>query len=128
MALNFCVASREKTPEHIYFEIHTEQIEDYEIFMAQVEKIGHDKRGNSVFKHDEDGNEILNDKGEKFIDDETTDVAKIFLDWKKIPCELKIKSCVVNLSDIRKNNLRLETSVFDLDALKARRIIVNYPP
>lgn len=117
---------QKKTPEQIDFETRMGQIEDYEIFMVQVEKIGHDKRGNSVFKRDDDGNEILNDKGEKIIDDETSDVAKTFLVWKKkIPCELKVKFCAVNLSEIQKNNLRLEASVFDLDALNARKIIWN---
>jgi len=117
---------QKKTPEQIDFETRMGQIEDYEIFMAQVEKIGHDKRGNSVFKRDDDGNEILNDKGEKIIDDETSDVAKTFLAWKKkISLDNKIKFCAVNLSEIQKNNLRLEASVFDLDALNARKIILN---
>lgn len=117
---------QKKTPEQIDFETRTGQIEDYEIFMAQVEKIGHDKRGNAVFKRDDDGNEILNDKGEKIIDDETADVAKTFLTWKKkIPLDTKIKFCAVNLSDIQKNDLRLEASVFDLDALNAKKIILN---
>ena len=117
---------QKKTPEQIDFETRTGQIEDYEIFMAQVEKVGHDKRGNSIFKRDDDGNEILNENGEKIIDDETSEVAKIFLDWKKkIPLDSKIKFCAVNLSEIQKNNLRLEASVFDLDALNAKKIILN---
>lgn len=32
---------------------------DYNIFMAMVEKVGHDKRGNPIFKRDKEGNEIL---------------------------------------------------------------------
>lgn len=32
---------------------------DYNIFMAMVEKVGHDKRGNPTFKRDKEGNEIL---------------------------------------------------------------------
>lgn len=32
---------------------------DYNVFMAMVEKIGHDKRGNPTFKRDKEGNEIL---------------------------------------------------------------------
>ncbi len=36
-------------------------IDDYEIFMAQVERVGHDKRGNATFKRDDDGREILLD-------------------------------------------------------------------
>lgn len=77
---------------------------DYNIFMAMVEKIGHDKRGNPLFKRDKDGNEILvpdtnsvlvlGETGEgqrtvaheqkvKVEDDQTPDVSKIFTEWKK---------------------------------------------
>ena len=73
-------------------------IVDYNIFMAMVEKIGHDKRGNTIFKRDKDGNEILVDEevrindGEKtvsvksktkVIDDQTVLVPEIFEEWKK---------------------------------------------
>ena len=34
------------------------QLKPYNIFMAMVEKVGHDKRGNTLFKRDEQGNEI----------------------------------------------------------------------
>ena len=33
-------------------------IEHYDVFMAMVERVGHDKRGNTLFKRDKDGNEI----------------------------------------------------------------------
>ena len=77
---------------------------DYNIFMAMVEKIGHDKRGNPTFKRDKEGNEILvpdtnsvlpviengeNDKivaheqKKKVEDDQTPDVPAIFVKWKK---------------------------------------------
>jgi len=71
---------------------------DYNIFMAMVEKIGHDKRGNTIFMRDEDGNEILIDEEikirdedkvtiihskSKIIDDQTVLVPGIFEDWKK---------------------------------------------
>ncbi len=77
---------------------------DYSIFMAMVEKVGHDKRGNPVFKRDKEGNEILvpdtnsvlvlGETGEgsrtvshqqkvKVEDDQTPDVPAIFAEWKK---------------------------------------------
>ncbi|MCI8306461.1 MAG: hypothetical protein HFH14_00290 [Lachnospiraceae bacterium] len=77
---------------------------DYNVFMAMVEKIGHDKRGNPTFKRDKEGNEILvpdinsvlpgiengeNDKivaheqKKKVEDDQTPDVSAIFAKWKK---------------------------------------------
>ncbi len=71
----------------------------YQVFMAIVDKVGHDKRGNTVFKRDELGNEILVDveesvpqddgttkiekRKEKMIDDQSNHVAKVFLDWKR---------------------------------------------
>lgn len=70
---------------------------DYNIFMTMVEKIGHDKRGNTIFKRDEHGNEILVDElqtikdgdkvmivksKKKVIDDQTVLVPEIFSEWK----------------------------------------------
>ena len=77
---------------------------DYNIFMAMVEKIGHDKRGNPIFKRDQEGNEILvpdtnsvlvlgetgdgdrtvsHEQKKKVEDDQTLDVPDIFAEWKK---------------------------------------------
>ncbi|MEQ9482071.1 N-6 DNA methylase [Coleofasciculus sp. F4-SAH-05] len=40
-------------------EINQGIMSDYEIFMAQVKAIGHDKRGNTVYRRDDQGEEIL---------------------------------------------------------------------
>ena len=61
---------------------------DYNIFMTMVEKVGHDKRGNPIFKRDEDGNEILipdknNERKIKIEDDQTSDIPQNFSEWKK---------------------------------------------
>ena len=75
---------------------------DYQIFMAMVEKIGHDKRGNPTFKRDQEGNEILisdtssvlvqdedneniisHEQKRKVEDDQTSDVPDVFAEWKK---------------------------------------------
>lgn len=70
---------------------------DYNIFMAMVEKVGHDKRGNTIFKRDEDGNEILvsdvlceetadgksTTLKRKVEDDQTLYVPEVFSNWKK---------------------------------------------
>ena len=71
-------------------------IGNYNIFMAMVEKVGHDKRGNPLFKRDEYGNEILapdktaggasggaHERLKKIPDDQTGDVAAAFAVWKK---------------------------------------------
>jgi type I restriction enzyme M protein len=81
----------------------TGQIEDYNIFMAMLEKIGHDKRGNPLYKRDKDGNEILvpdtdnisvlgstvegdrtvsHEKKKKLEDDQTPMVPSIFKEWE----------------------------------------------
>ena len=41
---------------------------DYEVFMALANHIGHDKRGNTTFVRDEDGNEIVVSKDERVRD------------------------------------------------------------
>ncbi|MCI9469204.1 MAG: N-6 DNA methylase [Oscillospiraceae bacterium] len=77
---------------------------DYNIFMSMIEKIGHDKRGNPIFKRDKNGNEILvpdtsnisipeetgdephtitHEQKIKKIDDQTQDLPDIFAEWKK---------------------------------------------
>ncbi len=78
---------------------------DYEIFMAQVKAIGHDKWGNTVYRRNEEGEEILvpadpesiplierTATGEgtarplprqKVEDDDTDLIADEFIAWKK---------------------------------------------
>lgn len=50
---------QKKTQAEIDEEEKTGQMRDYNIFMAKVDKIGHDKRGTPTFKRDEHGAEIL---------------------------------------------------------------------
>lgn len=94
---------QKKTSEEITNEEISGQMADYNIYMAIVEQIGHDKRGNPIFKRDKDGNEIMVPEertvirvdivssGEKtakmesrvkVIDDQTTLVPDIFRKWK----------------------------------------------
>lgn len=94
---------QKKTEEEISKEESTGQMADYNIYMAIVDKIGHDKRGNTLFKRDNDGNEIMvpekqniykldeassGDKTaqmesrEKIVDDQTILVPDIFRKWK----------------------------------------------
>ena len=96
---------QKKTDEEMRKEEKQAQLDDYEIFMAQTLAIGHDKRGNVLYKRNEDGEEILfPSEGEetelyevgatgdatrrvlrpsKQIDDDSPVVAQEFLDWKK---------------------------------------------
>lgn len=78
---------------------------NYPIFMAVAEKIGHDKRGVTIYKKDKDGNDVLSDKvtdkeevidpstgktitytsGEKerIIDDDMPSVVKSYRKWQE---------------------------------------------
>lgn len=100
--------------------------EDYEVFMTPVEHIGHDKRGNPTYKRDPDGNEILDGKN-KISDDQTPEVVRAFLAWKKklSARNFQVNWCTVRLSEIIERGRRLEAGVYDVEALNARRIVFN---
>ena len=74
--------------------------QDYEVFMALANHIGHDKRGNTTFVRDSEGNEIVETRTErireiqngtpvyrtvdvkqKVKDDNTEQIAKAFREW-----------------------------------------------
>ncbi len=87
---------QKKTKEQRDKEEKSGVMADYNVFMAMVEKIGHDRRGNPIFKRDEAGNEILipdtsradnqdvsHERRKKVIDDQTPDVPAVFKKWKK---------------------------------------------
>lgn len=95
---------QKKKQEQIDREEKSGQMADYNIFMAMVDKIGHDKRGNPTFKRDEQGNEILvpeksnilvmgdtaegtatftHQQKKKLEDDQTFEVPDIFKTWKE---------------------------------------------
>lgn len=94
---------QKKTQEQKNQEEKSGKMGDYNIFMSMVDKIGHDKRGNPIFKRDSEGNEILvpdtnnvlildeTSQGDKTVrhqqtkkveDDQTPDVPGIFSKWK----------------------------------------------
>ena len=94
-----------KTETEIRKEEKQGQLDDYEIFMAQTLAIGHDKRGNVIYKRNEEGEEMLfPSQGEeaalfefdargdankrilrptKQVDDDAPIVTAEFIDWKK---------------------------------------------
>lgn len=71
---------------------------DYEVFMAIIEKVGHDKRGQTLYKRDELGRELLQEitlenttptgrkitekYTDKIVDDQCPLLPPIFSDWK----------------------------------------------
>ncbi|HYK37038.1 N-6 DNA methylase [Alloacidobacterium sp.] len=95
-----------KTEDELRREDRQGQLNDYEIFMAQVMAMGHDKRGNTVYRRNEDGEEIWVPGEEeqpselfehastgditkrrlprhRMLDDDTPQVADEFLRWKE---------------------------------------------
>ncbi len=95
---------QKKTHTEIIAEQRSGTIRPYNIFMAMVEKVGHDKRGNTLFQRDENGNEIwvpeesnvleidriaegsVTYKPEsktRIIDDQSREVPVVFSSWKR---------------------------------------------
>jgi type I restriction enzyme M protein len=95
-----------KSEEDMEREAIQRKLQDYEIFMAQVMAMGHDKRGNLTYKRNEDGELILSPADDreqtdlfektangdvtkrpiarqKILDDDSPAVAKEFLGWKR---------------------------------------------
>ena len=92
-----------KTKEEIDEEAKLGQLVDYDVFMAMIDHIGHDKRGNVIYKRDDEGNLILEHReesvreidadgnvvyrreafDEKIVNDQTVLVADVFAKWKK---------------------------------------------
>ena len=57
--------------------------EDYEIFMAMPEKVGHDRRGNPLYKLTPEGDIAVDEKGQPIIEDHLPLVAELFKEWLK---------------------------------------------
>ena len=83
---------RKKTKSERDAEEKSGTMADYPVFMAMVERVGHDKRGNPLFRRDPDGNEILADvpdletghgatRKAKIPDDQTAAVPALFHEW-----------------------------------------------
>ncbi|MEM3407078.1 MAG: N-6 DNA methylase [Candidatus Aenigmatarchaeota archaeon] len=60
-----------------------EKDEDYEIFMAIANKVGHDKDGKPIYKMNENGEYILDEHGKRIIDDDLPEIVKRFNLFKK---------------------------------------------
>ncbi len=92
-------SEKERTTEQI-----DGKIKPYNIFMTMVEKVGHDRRGNTLFKRDENGNEIWvaenpnvldltritesdvaykTESKTRIIDDQSREIPGVFNRWKQ---------------------------------------------
>jgi type I restriction enzyme M protein len=89
-----------KTDEQIALEQAAGRKQDYNVFMAVANHIGHDKRGNKTYVRDKKGNEIAEEAEEiakeyeegkavykkqttlrKVVDDNTLQIAQAFRQW-----------------------------------------------
>ena len=84
------VFAQKKTTEERQKELEKDVVLNYNIFFAIAEKIGHDKRGNPIFRRDDEGNELFVDVEEeghllkhRIEDDQTMQIADVFLKWRK---------------------------------------------
>lgn len=66
---------KKKTPEQEKLQ------EDYEIFMAIPETVGHDRRGNAIYKTTPVGETELDQKGNPIIEDQLPSVVEAFKEW-----------------------------------------------
>lgn len=90
---------QKKTKEEMDAELRSAKFRPYDVFMAMVERVGHDKRGNVLFKRDARGDEIweleeaseaAEDEAEgktetrtRVIDDQSREVPAAFRRWKQ---------------------------------------------
>ena len=89
-----------KRPEQIELERAARKKQDYDVFMALANHVGHDKRGNTTFVRDAEGNEIVEtvvervrdvrdgtpfygtvEVTQKVVDDNTGQIAEAFRKW-----------------------------------------------
>jgi type I restriction enzyme M protein len=66
---------KKKTPEQ------EKLIEEYDVFMVIPEKVGHDRRGNPIFKTTPEGEIELDANAQPIVDDHLPLVAEIFKEW-----------------------------------------------
>jgi type I restriction enzyme M protein len=91
-----------KSAKQIELERAAKKKQEYNVFLALANHIGHDKRGNRTYVRDAEGNEVLETRRErirevhggipvfreveatyKVKDDNTEDIASTFRDWMK---------------------------------------------
>ena len=89
-----------KTFKEIELEKAAGRKNEYEVFMALANHVGHDKRGNTIYVRDDEGNEVVQTRTDKIrdvsdgletyrtvevkqkvIDDNTLDIARAFRGW-----------------------------------------------
>lgn len=75
--------------------------ENYEIFMAIADRVGHDKNGKIIFKMDTKGNYMLDSKGNRVIDDDLPLISSGYKKFKQDVLKPSRLGFIVKLSGIR---------------------------
>jgi len=78
----------------------SEEMQDYEIFMAISEKSGKKQGGRPLFRTDADGNLLLDAKGKFILDSDLSDIADAFL-TSAIPEKLKDRCFYVKKTQLK---------------------------
>jgi len=56
-----------KSKDEILVEERTGKLQPYDVYMAMVEKVGHDRRGNTLFKRTPEGEEVIIEKEKEIV-------------------------------------------------------------
>lgn len=82
--------------------------EDYDIFMAVSEAVGHDRRGNPIYKKDESGKILKDDNGNPIIWNDLPDILK---EYKRFQMGAKVESLNPSCFVINSKNIRYDRTV-----------------
>jgi type I restriction enzyme M protein len=78
----FLPSTHTKTSVVVLEKVPDKPEEKYPIFMAIVDRVGHDKNGKPLFKLDDNGQFVFDEFGQRIIDDELPIVEEKFRDFK----------------------------------------------
>jgi len=86
----------------LFLEKRAKPESDYPIFMGIAEKCGHDSRGKPVYKMDDKGNFVLDQKGKKIIHDDFPEIAQRYWETKKQKSsKYNAKGFMINSSELK---------------------------
>lgn len=81
---------RRTLEETVQITNNIKEIENYPIFMAEVKKVGYDRRGNTIYLKDSEGQELLEEKEEdgnllkeKIVDNELPQIVERYLKYQE---------------------------------------------
>ena len=79
---------------------------NYPIFMAVSEAVGHDRRGNALFRRDEQGNLVLDEKGEAVI---WNDLPLVLDQWQNFVAARQVENGIPSCFTVEANVVRADS-------------------